>query len=43
MKLSFRQILASAAGAVAAAVIASFFGVKGTVIGSERPKGEDSS
>src|ERR1700722_17383671 len=33
MKISLRQILASAAGAVAAAVIASFFGVAGTVIG----------
>lgn len=33
MKFSFRQMLASAAGAVAAASIASFFGVKGTIIG----------
>ena len=33
MKFSFRQILASAAGAVIAAVIASTFGVKGTIIG----------
>ena len=33
MKISLRQILASATGAVAAAVIASFFGVAGTVIG----------
>ncbi len=33
MKFSLRQILASAAGAVLAAVIASTFGVKGTIIG----------
>ncbi len=33
MKFSFRQILASVAGAVIAAVIASTFGVKGTIIG----------
>jgi hypothetical protein len=33
VKFSFRQILASAAGAVIAAVIASSFGVKGTIIG----------
>ena len=33
MKFSVRQILASAAGAVIAAVIASSFGVKGTIIG----------
>ena len=33
MKFSVRQILASAAGAVIAAVIASVFGVKGTIIG----------
>ena len=33
MKFSFRQILASAAGAVIAAIIASSFGVKGTIIG----------
>ncbi len=33
MKFSLRQILASAAGAVIAAVIASIFGVKGTIIG----------
>ena len=33
MKFSVRQILASAAGAVIAAVIASTFGVKGTIIG----------
>ena len=33
MKFSFRQILASAAGAVIAAVIASSFGVKGTIVG----------
>ena len=33
VKFSFRQILASAAGAVIAAVIASIFGVKGTIIG----------
>ena len=33
MKFSFRQILASAAGAVIAATIASVFGVKGTIIG----------
>src|ERR1700722_5275984 len=33
MKFSYRQILASAAGAVLSAVIASIFGVKGTVVG----------
>jgi hypothetical protein len=33
VKFSFRQILASATGAVIAAVIASTFGVKGTIIG----------
>jgi len=33
VKFSLRQILASAAGAVLAAVIASAFGVKGTIIG----------
>jgi hypothetical protein len=33
VKFSIRQILASAAGAVIAAVIASTFGVKGTVVG----------
>jgi hypothetical protein len=33
VKFSFRQILASASGAVLAAVIASFFGVKGTMVG----------
>ena len=33
MKFSIRQILASAAGAVIAAVIASIFGVKGTIVG----------
>ncbi len=33
MKFSIRQILASTAGAVAAALIASIFGVKGTVVG----------
>ena len=33
MKFSVRQILASAAGAVIAAVIASAFGVKGTIVG----------
>ncbi len=33
MKFSIRQILASTAGAVCAAVIASFFGVKGTIVG----------
>jgi hypothetical protein len=33
VKFSFRQILASAAGAVIAAVIASTFGVKGTIVG----------
>ena len=33
MKFSYRQILASAAGAVLAAVIASVFGVKGTIVG----------
>ena len=33
MKFSFRQILASTAGAVIAAVVASSFGVKGTIIG----------
>lgn len=34
MKFSIRQILASAAGATLAAVLASFFGVKGTVVGA---------
>lgn len=33
MKVSVRQVLASAAGAVIAALIASSFGVKGTIIG----------
>ncbi len=33
MKFSYRQILASAAGAVLAAVIASIFGVTGTIVG----------
>ncbi len=33
MKVSIRQILASAAGAVVAATIASFFGVSGTIVG----------
>lgn len=33
MKFSFRQILASAAGAVIAALIASSFGVTGTIVG----------
>jgi hypothetical protein len=33
MKFSYRQILASAAGAVLSAVIASIFGVQGTIIG----------
>ena len=33
MKFSFRQILASTAGAVCAAVVASVFGVKGTIVG----------
>ena len=33
MKFSIRQILASTAGAVIAAVIASIFGVKGTIVG----------
>jgi hypothetical protein len=33
MKLSYRQILASAGGAVLSAVIASIFGVKGTIVG----------
>jgi hypothetical protein len=33
VKFSYRQILASAAGAVLAAVILSFFGVEGTIIG----------
>ncbi len=33
MKLSIRQILASTAGAVVAATIASFFGVSGTIVG----------
>ncbi len=33
MKVSIRQILASTAGAVIAAVIASIFGVKGTIVG----------
>src|SRR5271166_2544363 len=33
MKLNFKQIIASAAAAVLAAVIASLFGVKGTIVG----------
>ena len=33
MKISIRQILASTAGAVVAATIASFFGVSGTIVG----------
>ena len=33
MKFSFRQILASVGGAVIAAIIASTFGVKGTIVG----------
>ena len=33
MKFSFRQILASTAGAVIAALVASTFGVKGTIVG----------
>jgi hypothetical protein len=33
VKFSFRQILASTAGAVIAAIVASTFGVKGTIIG----------
>ena len=33
VKFSVRQILASAAGAVIAAIIASIFGVKGTIVG----------
>jgi len=33
MKLSYRQLLASAGGAVIAAAIASLFGVKGTIVG----------
>jgi len=33
VKFSFRQILASAGGAVLAALIASAFGVKGTIVG----------
>ena len=33
MKFSYRQILASAVGAVLAAIVASVFGVKGTVVG----------
>jgi hypothetical protein len=33
VKFSFRQILASAGGAVIAATIASLFGVKGTIVG----------
>lgn len=33
MKFSYRQIAASAAGAVLSAVIASIFGVKGTIVG----------
>ncbi len=33
MKFSFRQILASVAGAVLAALIASSFGVTGTIVG----------
>ena len=35
MKFSFRQILASAVGAVLAAIVASVFGVKGTVVGMQ--------
>jgi hypothetical protein len=33
VKLSYRQILASAGGAVLSAVVASIFGVKGTIVG----------
>ncbi len=33
MKISIRQVLASATGAVVAATIASFFGVSGTIVG----------
>ncbi len=33
MKFSYRQIMASAGGAVLSAVIASIFGVKGTIVG----------
>jgi hypothetical protein len=33
VKFSFRQILASTAGAVIAAIVASLFGVKGTIVG----------
>jgi len=33
VKFSYRQILASAAGAVLSAVVASIFGVKGTIVG----------
>ena len=33
MKFSYRQILASAVGAVLSAVVASVFGVKGTIVG----------
>jgi hypothetical protein len=33
VKVSIRQVLASVAGAVVAAAIASFFGVKGTIVG----------
>jgi hypothetical protein len=33
VKFSFRQILASTAGAVIAAIVASTFGVKGTIVG----------
>jgi hypothetical protein len=33
MKFSYRQILASAGGAVLSAVIASVFGIKGTIVG----------
>ena len=33
MKISIRQVLASVAGAVVAATIASFFGVSGTIVG----------
>jgi hypothetical protein len=33
MKVSIRQVLASAVGAVVAATIASFFGVNGTIVG----------
>ena len=33
MKFSYRQILASAVGAVLSAIVASIFGVKGTIVG----------